>query len=503
MKLRRVLLTSTLVPACAALAACGAPDTDDGSDSSFGTGGAFSAVGGTGTGGYVAGVGGTTTGVGGSVGVGGDVGAGGYVGVGGDFGTGGYVGVGGDSSSGGAIGTGGVVGTGGSGGPTFVEDEGADCTVGALPAAASLPVVAKVPDPFKKLDGNRIAAKSEWRCRRQEIKRQAEQYIYGAKPAPPDSVSGTVTNTSVTVNVTDNGKSVSFSVSVELPSGGSGPYGAVIGLQSPSAYLGYPLDKNLVKGEGVAVINYDPYVIGAEAGASRGSKKGKFYDLYGTQSTTGLLVAWAWGVSRIIDVIEQSGGTILRADGMGVSGCSRFGKGAFTIGAFDQRVALTMPIESGSGGVPIWRGLSGEAAQSASSAYGETYWLGDAFSSFTNSVTKLPLDTPAIVAMVAPRGLFIMDNPHIPNLGPRSAHVGALGGAEVFKALGAGANISYHSNVADGGHCNMRSEWSEPLKQNIRKFILKTGNQAGVITAASKATGNLADFRDWTTPTLN
>ena len=33
---------------------------------------------------------------------------------------------------------------------------------------------------------------------------------------------------------------------------------------------------------------------------------------------------------------------------MGVTGCSRFGKGAFVIGAFDQRIALTMPIESGS-----------------------------------------------------------------------------------------------------------------------------------------------------------
>ena len=35
-------------------------------------------------------------------------------------------------------------------------------------------------------------------------------------------------------------------------------------------------------------------------------------------------------------------------------------------------VALTLPIESGSGGVPIWRGIPGEGAQSPSSAYGET-----------------------------------------------------------------------------------------------------------------------------------
>ncbi|MEK8174936.1 hypothetical protein NKH77_55375 [Streptomyces sp. M19] len=57
-------------------------------------------------------------------------------------------------------------------------------------------------------------------------------------------------------------------------------------------------------------------------------------------------------MSRVIDVIEQSGGDILTADAVGVTGCSRYGKGALAIGAFDQRVALTMPIESGTGARP-------------------------------------------------------------------------------------------------------------------------------------------------------
>ena len=99
-------------------------------------------------------------------------------------------------------------------------------------------------------------------------------------------------------------------------------------------------------------------------GTARTNKQGAFYTIYGNTSSTGLLVAWAWGVSRIIDVIEQSGGSILKADAIGVTGCSRFGKGAFAIGAFDQRIALTMPIESGSGGAPIFRGIPGRTAPS-------------------------------------------------------------------------------------------------------------------------------------------
>nr|WP_233221546.1 hypothetical protein [Streptomyces carminius] len=55
-------------------------------------------------------------------------------------------------------------------------------------------------------------------------------------------------------------------------------------------------------------------------------------------------------------------------------------------GAFDQRIALTMPIESGSGGVGAFRSIARESgAQPLSSAYGEQPWLGDAFGSCTGN----------------------------------------------------------------------------------------------------------------------
>ncbi|MEO3872197.1 fibronectin type III domain-containing protein [Nonomuraea sp. B12E4] len=375
-----------------------------------------------------------------------------------------------------------------------VENEGADCVVTGLPDAGSLPTNSRLPDPFRKLDGTRITTRSEWRCRREEIKRLAERFVYGEKPVKPASVTGTVTRTGITVNVNHNGRSSSFSAGVSLPSG-SGPFPAVVVLG------GFGADTAAIRAAGAAVISYDPYVVGRE-GTPRNNKQGAFYSIYGSSSSTGLLLAWGWGVSRIIDVIEQSDGSILRADATGVTGCSRFGKGAFVTGVFDQRIALTMPIESGSAGVPIFRGIPGEGAQSLSSAYGEQPWLGDAFGSFTSSPGRLPVDTHEMVAMVAPRGLFIMDNPHITNLGPRSASVAALGGAEVYKALGAGENITYWSDVQDGNHCANRAEWRTPLQQNIQKFLLKTGNAAGAIRISSRASGNLAEWRDWQTPVL-
>jgi hypothetical protein len=376
-----------------------------------------------------------------------------------------------------------------------VEDEGTDCVVPALPDVNSLPTNARLPDPFRKLDGTRVTATSDWRCRREEIKKLSEKFVYGEKPGRPQTVTGTVSSTNITVNATNNGRSSSFSASVQLPSG-TGPFPAVVVLG------GFGADTATIRAAGAAVINYDPYAVGRE-GTPRNNKQGAFYSIYGNTSSTGLLMAWAWGVSRIIDVIEQSGGNILKANAVGVTGCSRFGKGAFVIGVFDQRIPLVMPIESGSAGVPIFRGIPGEGAQSLSSAYGEQPWLGDAFGSFTGSPTRLPVDTHEMVAMVAPRGLFIMDNPHIVNLGPKSASVAALGGAEVYKALGAGDNITYWSDIQDGTHCANRPEWRTPLQQNIQKFLLNTGNAAGAMRISSRAAGNLAEWRDWTTPTLS
>lgn len=373
------------------------------------------------------------------------------------------------------------------------EDDGAGCPV-TLPGSTT--TNSRLPDPFRKIDGTRITTKAEWTCRREEIKKLAERYVYGTKPPKPGTVTGTVSSSNITVNVSEGGRSASFSASVSLPTTGTAPYPAVV------VVGGLGADTTTIRAAGVAVINYDPLLVGRE-GTPRNNKQGAFYSVHGNTSSTGLLLAWGWGVSRIIDVIEQSGGGILKADAMGVTGCSRYGKGAFVAGAFDQRIALTMPIESGSAGAPILRGIPGESgAQPLSSAYSEQPWLGDAFSAFTGNPNGLPIDTHQIVGMVAPRGLFLMENPHIDWLAARSGSVAALGGAEVYKALGAGANITYWSDVADGTHCAVRTEWRTPLQQNLQKFLLKTGSAAGTIRISSLKSGNLADWRDWTTPTL-
>ena len=105
---------------------------------------------------------------------------------------------------------------------------------------------------------------------------------------------------------------------------------------------------------GVATISFPNDTVAQQMnGSSRG--KGVFYDLYGSDHTAGAMIAWAWGVSRLIDALEQTPAAQIDPTRLGVTGCSRNGKGALIVGAFDDRIALTIPQESGSGGAASWR----------------------------------------------------------------------------------------------------------------------------------------------------
>lgn len=378
-------------------------------------------------------------------------------------------------------------------GAGFVENRGADCEVGGIAG----PSDAGLPDPFARADGSRIATRADWRCHRQALLRAAEEQVYGWKGPTPDRVDGTIAGDRIDVTVSHGGREVSFSADLRLPAG-PGPHPATIVVGGRAG-----VDDGLLAGEGVARIDFVPTAVGAETGTSR-ARQGAFFDLYGEQvQGTGTLMAWAWGVSRIIDVLAQAGQGTLRVDAIAVTGCSRYGKGALAAGAFDERVALTIPIESGSGGVPVWRGVVAEGAQPPHSAFGEQPWLGDAFGAFANDVERLPIDQHEVLGLVAPRGLLVLDNPHVDWLGARFGHVSALAGAEIYRALGVGGNIGYHAAVEDGTHCAWRGEWDAAARDAIRRHLRKV--QAGdlPIVAAEGKAGSLEDFRAWRTPALH
>lgn len=391
--------------------------------------------------------------------------------------------------------------------PVEVSDEnpGADCAVGQLPSGGSLPSTNGLPDPFVKLDGTRVTSRSEWRCRNEEVRRQAQAYIFGDKPPRPDSVTGTVSNNRISVNASHGGSNTSFNVTVSLPSTGQPPYPAVIGYGG--GFFGVPQEmQSTLNALGIAVIEYDPLTLGAEnGGGSPGS--GGFYDVYGASHSGGLLMAWGWGVSRIIDVLEGDA-TLIDPTRIGVTGCSRYGKGAFAAGAFDARVALTIPIESGIAGTVSLKMVPtvDPSGEQPSHAINYQRWFSPSvFRSFASATDRLPVDMHQVVGMVAPRGLLVLDNPNeggFFELAAKSSYGSVVAGREIYRALGAESNISYIGSP--GSHCAWRTAYTGPLRDMAAKFL--TGDDSantGQFSTNSFGTVNMDNWINWSTPTLN
>jgi glucuronyl esterase-like protein len=387
-----------------------------------------------------------------------------------------------------------------------VENLGADCQIPALAEPGQLPRLEKLPDPFQRLDGTRVTRQSEWRCRRQELLKQAEKYIYGQKPPKPEKVSGSVSNDTISVDVEQGGTSIHFSAEVVLPQG-TGPFPAIINLGARNSSGGITLGESFILDQGVAIIFYNHYDLGQEGQpeASRGlPNPGLFYDIYGGDHSAGLLMAWAWGASRVLDVLQGSGGNVIDPERVGVTGCSRNGKGAFTVGVFDERIALTIPQETSTAGVPAYRivDVTNGAERTNWNYYGLN-WLSNDFLPFVENASQLPIDSHEMVAMVAPRGLLVLDNPHVAQFAASSAHTAVLAGAEVYAALGAAGNVSYVSDVLSEVHCESgKPEYKEALTQSISKFLKHEGEAPGILRAGATATGDLSQWRDWQTPVL-
>jgi hypothetical protein len=456
------------------------------------TGGSTGAAG-QGTGGTLAGTGGASAGLGGAAG-----GGAGGSGTAGATGSAGTTGTAGRTGSAGSTGTAGSAGTAGTTGTSGGEFTGGSCTIPAMPSYASLPTNTRLPDPFLSMSGSRITTKDQWTCRRAEIKAQLENWELGAKPPKPSMVSGTVSNTSITVNAGNGTTSISFNASVSLPTAGKAPYPAIIG------YIGGSLNATAVRNLGVAIINFNNDDLGAQTNASsRGM--GKFYTLYGSTNKASSMIAWAWGVSRIMDVLEQTSNTVIDVKHVGVTGCSRDGKGALVAGAFDERIALTIPQESGSGGTATWRisdfqKSQGTNVQTLSEITGENDWFTASFAQFNNSASKLPFDHHMLMGMVAPRGLLAIDTTGIDWLTAPSSWGGEQAARMIYQALGGPSNLGA-SQVSHGDHCTFQASQQPEVDAFIKKFLLGQD----VATDVNQTDGPAFDqtrWIDWTVPAL-
>lgn len=257
---------------------------------------------------------------------------------------------------------------------------------------------------------------------------------------------------------------------------------------------------------------------------------GKFYELYGANAPAGALAAWAWGVSRVIDALEQLPAANIDTAHLGVSGCSRDGKGALVAGAFEPRIALTIPQESGSGGSSSWR-LSDYmlahniTTQTASEIVQENVWFSPNFNPFANtSVDTLPFDHHLLAGLIAPRGLFVIESklrrPHpdllrranIPDtaydwLGPWSNYGCMTAARTIWDSINATSSMGY-SLLGNHSHCLFPAAQQANLTAFVNRFLLGQDVDTDIFNSDIQ-TADFdppftipGQFANWTTPTL-
>ena len=153
----------------------------------------------------------------------------------------------------------------------------------------------------------------------------------------------------------------------------------------------------------------------------------------------GVLRAWAWGASRVMDYLETDKG--VDAKQVGIQGHSRFGKAALVAMAYDQRFAIAYISSSGEAGAKLYRRNYGEAIENI--AAGEYYWMAGNFIKYggTLNVDDLPVDSHELIALCAPRPVFLGNGADGYTQDgwqdPRGTFMAAVAASPVYELLGA------------------------------------------------------------------
>ncbi|THH29795.1 hypothetical protein EUX98_g4398 [Antrodiella citrinella] len=287
--------------------------------------------------------------------------------------------------------------------------------------------VSALNNPFIFNDGTPVQTAADWTCRHQQIAALILGYEGGTLPGTPQSVAATFSKNgnsgSLAITVKDNNTQITFTPTITFPSGNppTGGWPLVIAVGGASL----PIPSN------IAVLNFDNSGMAEQdSTASRGQ---------------GL---------RIIDALEITPSANINTQKLAVTGCSRDGKGALWIGAFEERIALTIPQESGSGGDTCWRLShyekdSGSVVQDATEIVTEKVWFSTNFNNYVNELNVLPYDHHLLAALIAPRAMISYENADYVWLSPLSSFGCMTAAHTVWQALGVANN---HGFVQVGGH---------------------------------------------------
>jgi hypothetical protein len=298
-------------------------------------------------------------------------------------------------------------------------------------------VYPNLPDPLVMKNGKRVETSLDWTSRQKEIREDFAREVLGRTPDSLPAVEWHLVSTTkekyggidvVTKRLAGRvagGMNSSTEVQIDLllatPANTKAPVPVIMELafdkefQSATSqpfdqYVPGPwgLDGKPVvqRGWGFAILNPVSYQADDGAGLTEGIIGLINQGQPRKPDDWGVLSAWAWGTSRVLDYFETD--KAVDAKRVGLAGHSRFGKAVLVTLAQDNRFAVAYSSSSGEGGAKLYRHIFGEQIPNIAgpSLY---HWMAGNFLRYAGPLTPgdLSIDNHELIALCAPRPVFI------------------------------------------------------------------------------------------------